>query len=82
MRRRHNTALHANVMPLGCDVGVGNGSAVDWCIFAALRAHAAPHVRIVDVDAHINDAAFAEAVSAQLCELLKEAGTAPVTAES
>ena len=54
----------------------------DAALFAALRARAAPHVRIVDVDVHINDPAFAEAVSAQLCELLNETGTAPVTAES
>jgi hypothetical protein len=41
-----------------------------------LRAGAAPHVRIVEVDAHINDPAFAETAAAQLEELLSMVRTA------
>jgi uncharacterized protein (UPF0261 family) len=54
----------------------------DRALFAALRAGAATHVRIVEVDAHINDVAFADAVSAQLCELLSEQGAAPPRREA
>jgi uncharacterized protein (UPF0261 family) len=42
----------------------------DRALFETLRQHAAPPVRIVDVDAHINDPAFAEALAAQMLELL------------
>jgi uncharacterized protein (UPF0261 family) len=43
----------------------------DRVLFETLRAHAtAPHIRIVDVDAHINDPAFAEAITARMLELL------------
>jgi uncharacterized protein (UPF0261 family) len=43
----------------------------DRVLFDTLRAHAtAPHIRIVDVDAHINDPAFAEAITARMLELL------------
>jgi len=48
----------------------------DGALFAALRAGAAPHVRMMEVDVHIDDVAFANAVSAQLCELLRERGAA------
>jgi uncharacterized protein (UPF0261 family) len=44
----------------------------DRTLFASLREHAAAHVRIVEVDAHINDPAFAEALTTQMLELLKK----------
>ena len=37
----------------------------------ALKAGLAPHVRLVELDAHINDPAFAEAAAAALLELLE-----------
>jgi uncharacterized protein (UPF0261 family) len=43
----------------------------DRALFAALRRHAAPSVRIMEVDAHINDAAFADALATEMLELLK-----------
>jgi uncharacterized protein (UPF0261 family) len=46
----------------------------DRALFAALREHAAPPVRIVEVDAHINDAVFAEALTSHMLALL---GTDP-----
>jgi uncharacterized protein (UPF0261 family) len=42
----------------------------DRALFAALREHAAPPVRIVEVDAHINDAVFAEALTSHMLTLL------------
>jgi uncharacterized protein (UPF0261 family) len=43
----------------------------DRVLFETLRAHAtAPHIRVEDVDAHINDPAFAEAVAARMLDLL------------
>jgi uncharacterized protein (UPF0261 family) len=42
----------------------------DRVLFDTLRAHLAPAVRVVDVDAHINDPAFAEVVSAELLAML------------
>jgi uncharacterized protein (UPF0261 family) len=43
----------------------------DRVLFETLRTHAtAPHIRIVEVDAHINDPAFAEAITAQMLALL------------
>jgi uncharacterized protein (UPF0261 family) len=46
----------------------------DAALFAALRAHLVPHVRIVEVDAHINDGVFAEAVTAEMSALLLATG--------
>ena len=43
----------------------------DRVLFDTLRAHVGPNVRIVEKDAHINDPAFAEALAAQMLELLK-----------
>jgi uncharacterized protein (UPF0261 family) len=42
----------------------------DRALFAALREHAAPHVRIVEVDAHVNDEAFAEVLASRMLEML------------
>jgi uncharacterized protein (UPF0261 family) len=42
----------------------------DRALFAAFREHAAPQVRIVEVDAHINDAAFARVLASHMLELL------------
>lgn len=46
----------------------------DRALFAALREHAAPGVRIRDVDAHINDPAFAEVLAEEMLALLRAAG--------
>jgi uncharacterized protein (UPF0261 family) len=43
----------------------------DRALFDALRTHAAPSVRIVEVDAHINDTAFADALVTEMLGLLK-----------
>jgi uncharacterized protein (UPF0261 family) len=43
----------------------------DRVLFETLRTHAtAPHIQIVDVDAHINDPAFADAIAARMLGLL------------
>jgi uncharacterized protein (UPF0261 family) len=43
----------------------------DRVLFDTLRAHAtAPHIRVEEIDAHINDPAFAEAIAARMLELL------------
>jgi uncharacterized protein (UPF0261 family) len=44
----------------------------DRVLFDTLRAHVGPNVHIVERDAHINDPAFAEALAAQMLELLQE----------
>jgi uncharacterized protein (UPF0261 family) len=52
----------------------------DHALFAALRAHVAPRVRIIEVDAHINDPAFADVLSTQMLALLgkpQEESTSP-----
>lgn len=40
-------------------------------LFGALREHVGPHVKVVEVDAHINDPAFANAVAETLLGLLE-----------
>ena len=45
-------------------------AAADRALFASLREHAAAHVEIREVDAHINDPAFAEALADALVVLL------------
>jgi uncharacterized protein (UPF0261 family) len=47
----------------------------DRALFDALRRHLAPHVAIREVDAHINDPAFAEAVAETLLASLGTADT-------
>jgi uncharacterized protein (UPF0261 family) len=42
----------------------------DRVLFDTLRAHLAPAIRVVEVDAHINDPAFADVVSAELLAML------------
>ena len=42
----------------------------DAALFASLRAHVAPHVRIEEVDAHINDPAFARVLASRMLALL------------
>jgi uncharacterized protein (UPF0261 family) len=48
----------------------------DRVLFETLRASLAPTVRIVDVDAHINDPAFAEALATEMLTLLAAAPAA------
>jgi uncharacterized protein (UPF0261 family) len=42
----------------------------DRVLFDTLRAHLAPAIRVIDIDAHINDPAFADVVSAELLAML------------
>jgi uncharacterized protein (UPF0261 family) len=42
----------------------------DAALFASLRNWMAPHVELVELDLHINDPAFAEAVAAKLLKML------------
>ena len=44
--------------------------AADRALFDALRRHLAPHVTVREIDAHINDAAFADAVAEALLAML------------
>lgn len=44
----------------------------DAALFASLRAHAGSSVRIVDVDAHINDPEFARVLTSAMLELLAQ----------
>ena len=44
----------------------------DAALFAALRAHVAPPVRIVEVDAHINDPEFARVLASSMLDLVKQ----------
>ncbi|MCA9835952.1 MAG: Tm-1-like ATP-binding domain-containing protein [Trueperaceae bacterium] len=46
----------------------------DAALFASLREHLAKHIKLVELDAHINDDAFASAVVTELLRLMKEAG--------
>jgi uncharacterized protein (UPF0261 family) len=46
----------------------------DQALFAALRQHLAPHVSVRELDAHINDPAFADAVADTLLAALGTAG--------
>lgn len=41
-------------------------------LFAAIREAAPPHVRVVEVDAHINDSVFAEQLVAEFLEMTKQ----------
>jgi uncharacterized protein (UPF0261 family) len=49
--------------------------AADLALFDSLRRHCGAGVRIVEVDAHINDGVFARVVAEELLELLRGAGT-------
>jgi uncharacterized protein (UPF0261 family) len=49
----------------------------DRVLFETLRASVAPHVRVVDVDAHINDAVFAETLVRELLAALTPATPRP-----
>jgi uncharacterized protein (UPF0261 family) len=44
----------------------------DAALFDSLRANVGPNVRLVELDLHINDAAFADAIAEQLLTLLPE----------
>jgi len=43
----------------------------DHVLFGSLRSHLDPRIRIVEVDAHINDPAFAEVLSKEMLDLLR-----------
>jgi uncharacterized protein (UPF0261 family) len=45
--------------------------AADAAFFESLKKHLADKIRVVEVDAHINDPAFAERVVALLLEMIK-----------
>jgi uncharacterized protein (UPF0261 family) len=45
-------------------------AAADLALFDSLRQHLAPSVRLVEVDAHINDPVFAETLASELLRLL------------
>jgi uncharacterized protein (UPF0261 family) len=47
-------------------------AAADAALFDSLRAHVGPNVRLVELDLHINDPAFADAIVEQLLTLLPE----------
>lgn len=46
----------------------------DAAFAEAVRRHAAPHVRVVEVDSHINDAPYADTAVNLLLELMDQAG--------
>ena len=41
-------------------------------LFDSLRGHTAGHVRVLEIDAHINDTVFAGAIAEQLLSMVKE----------
>jgi uncharacterized protein (UPF0261 family) len=43
----------------------------DAALFTTLRAHASPSIRIVEVDAHINDPEFARVLASSMLELVE-----------
>jgi uncharacterized protein (UPF0261 family) len=43
----------------------------DRVLFGSLRTHLDARIRIVEVDAHINDPAFAEVMSREMLDLLR-----------
>jgi uncharacterized protein (UPF0261 family) len=43
----------------------------DRALFQSLRLWMSPHVRLVELDLHINDAAFAEAAATALLEMMR-----------
>jgi len=43
----------------------------DGALFGSLRSRLDPRIRIVEVDAHINDPAFAEVLSTEMLDLLR-----------
>ena len=45
--------------------------AADAALFDAIRRHVRPHVRLIEVDAHINDPAFAGTATLALLDMLK-----------
>ncbi len=52
----------------------------DRVLFETLRASVAPHVRVVDVDAHINDPVFADSLVREMLAVLQPAATRIQTA--
>jgi uncharacterized protein (UPF0261 family) len=52
----------------------------DRVLFETLRAAVPPHVRVVDVDAHVNDPAFADVLVREMLAALTPATTAPAPA--
>jgi uncharacterized protein (UPF0261 family) len=47
----------------------------DAALFSAIKEHAAEHVKVTELDLHINDAAFAETVVSTLLGLLHKKET-------
>jgi uncharacterized protein (UPF0261 family) len=46
----------------------------DAALFQSLRNWVSPHVRLVELDLHVNDPAFAEAMARELLAMLRSAG--------
>lgn len=53
--------------------------AADEALFESLREHIGPNVRLVEVDAHINDAAFARALTAAVRAVMQFPKSAEIT---
>jgi uncharacterized protein (UPF0261 family) len=47
-----------------------HGPAANAALFESLRQHCSSHVRIVELDLHINDPAFADAMADEMLRLL------------
>jgi uncharacterized protein (UPF0261 family) len=48
----------------------------DRALFQSLRNWISPHVRLIELDLHINDAAFAEAAAQTLLDMMQASGAA------
>jgi uncharacterized protein (UPF0261 family) len=65
------------VSMLDAEGGPFHDPEADGALFASLKEHVGPGVEVVEVDAHINDAAFSEAVARQLLALLSPVDPEP-----
>lgn len=57
---------------IDCEGGPFHDPAADRALFDAVRRHAGPGVTLVELDFHINDPAFAEAVASRFLQLMKD----------